>query len=831
MRISQYLMVPILIAIAVLIGSWWVVYERTEQLKIAQANLVQGDNQKLRFDGMENELSGLLILGDLIVASNQTFLLLPFKEQADSIQAELEYFFEKMQSCCNSSSVTETLGHLARMRSATEGSAIGSSGISPQDWLPAFDESSIAILESFKALDSELTRHQGVLANTVKDQEQSYFSIFIITVLGSLISLSLLAWWISTRVTKPISMIAGNAKNAMNGEQFFGLQKGPKELTELSETLSTLSDGLQSALEQERARVLEQQKEIQGQIEKTATLQRQSLSRLSVVLNAAKASVWECTLSLEAIKNEAKFREQGALIFDTIESDTSTLPFSSLRLEDLKQLHSKLLDHVQNLVPLELRVKLELSGSEKWFQLNGQLVDKSISSYSFVGSLLDIQNSVEQEKKITQIAMTDSLTSLANRRAFNEQISHWLSSETDLTLITVDINDFKTINDRFGHGVGDNALIYAGQTLQELAPEACVVARLGGDEFAVLLPEASKAQIDDYLEGVQTKAQLFTIDQVKLPLTLSAGISHFPTDGNTQEELMLAADLALYQTKLGKLRGTSSSWFKPFMNDDFRRRVTIQKAIDSALIEDSFNLHLQPIIDNCTGGLEGFEALLRWHSQDIRCSTSELIEIAEQSGQILGITTWLIDHAAKLAARLKQASYDAPISINIPAQSFQYQDIPGLIREATDKYGIERSRLSIELTESAFIENRDSTQRILNDLTALGVKIALDDFGTGYSSLSYLHELKVDRLKIDRSFIVDIHKEDRRCATVDSIIDLGRKLQAQVVVEGVETQAELECLSQLGATYTQGYIFSKPKPIEYWLALPDRRLTANDVAE
>ncbi|MDG0979303.1 MAG: bifunctional diguanylate cyclase/phosphodiesterase [Halieaceae bacterium] len=825
MRISQYLMVPILIAIAVLIGSWWIVYERTEQLKIAQANLVQGDNQKLRFAGMENELSGLLILGDLIVASNQTFLLLPFKEQADSIQAELEYFIEKMQNCCDSGSVIETLGHLARMRAATEASAIGK-----QDWLSSFDESSIAILESFKALDSELTRHQGVLATTVRDQEQSYFSVFIITVLGSLISLSLLAWWISTRVTKPISMISSNAKNAMSGAQFFGLQKGPKELTELSETLSTLSDGLQSALEQERARVLEQQKEIQGQIEKTATLQRQSLNRLSVVLGAAKARVWECNLSLEAIENEAKFREQGTLVFDTIEPDTSTLPFASLRLEDLQQLHKKLLDHIQNFVSLELRVKLNLSGSEHWFQINGQLVDKSVSSYSFVGSLLDIQNSVEQENKITQIAMTDSLTSLANRRAFNEQIIHWLGTETDLTLITVDINDFKAINDRFGHVVGDKALVYVGQTLKELAPESCFVSRLGGDEFAILLPKTTKAQIDNYLDAMHKKAQLFSTDQVKLPLTFSAGISHFPTNGNTQEELMLAADLALYRTKIDKLSGTRSSWFEPFMNDDFRRRVSIQKAIDSALIEGLFNLHLQPIVDNHDGGLEGFEALLRWHSQDIRCSTGEAIEIAEQSGQILRITTWLIDHAAKLAARLKLVGYDTPISINIPAQSFQYQDIPGLIREATDKHGIERSRLSIELTESAFIENRDSTQSILNDLTALGVKIALDDFGTGYSSLSYLHELKVDRLKIDRSFIVNIHSEDRRCATVDSIIDLGRKLQAQVVVEGIETQAELDCLSELGAKYTQGHIFSKPQPIEYWLERPGRRLTAREFA-
>src|SRR6056300_69063 len=823
MRISHYLMVPILIAIIVLIGSWWVVYDRTASLQTAQAELVLAENRDLRFRAMTNELSSLLILGDLIVASNQTFLLLAYEEQTRSIDSELNYFSDALSACCDPEAVKAAQLHLNSMEEAANEASVARTATVSGNWLDIFDQNSTGILEAFNRLEEVLTLNRNALSNTLGKQQETYLLAFVTTVLGSLISLSSLAWWISTRVTRPISRLSTNATEAIKGVKFLGLEKGPSELTELSDTLTTLTGGLQNALDQERAQVIEQQREIQSQIEKTALIQRQSLNRLDIVIRAANARVWECSIKSEDLINETELRQSGKLNFGTLEASSSEISFSAFRQEDLSSIHHKLLAHIHGKEPLELRVRLNQGGEDRWFQLNGQLVDQTENNFELVGSLIDIQSNVEQELQITQIAMTDSLTELPNRRAFTEAISVWLDSSDEFVLVTLDIDDFKTVNDHYGHVVGDKALAFVGAILESLVKTPSLVARLGGDEFALLLSSTNATAVETILTEANTQAKAFSTVDLKLPLTLSAGVARYPVDGPNQESLMLAGELAVYRANSYRLPGCRLRWFEPSMSDSFNRRTTVYDGIVQSLAADSLLLHLQPIVNIANGKIEAFEALLRWPNS-IGCSTSEFINIAEQSGLILDVTAWVIQNSAKTAAQLKQAGFTTTLSINLPAQSFQYQDVPKLLQEATETFQLPVSALAIELTESAFIDNRKVTQNILDDLAAMGVRIALDDFGTGYSSLSYLHELTVHRIKIDRSFIEDIRPADARCSIVASIIDLGDKLNAQVVIEGVETEEELMCLRDLGASYIQGYYYSRPQPLEHWLLRGDQHL-------
>jgi sensor histidine kinase YesM len=249
-------MVPILIAIIVLIGSWWVVYDRTASLQTAQAELVLAENRDLRFRAVTNELSSLLILGDLIVASNQTFLLLAYEEQTRSIDSELNYFSEALSTCCDPEAANAARLHLSRMEEAANEASVARTAKVSGNWLDVFDQNSSGILEAFNRLEEVLALNRNALSNTLGKQQETYLLAFVTTVLGSLISLSSLAWWISTRVTRPISRLSTNATEAIKGVKFLGLEKGPSELTELSDTLTTLTGGLQNALDQERAQVI-----------------------------------------------------------------------------------------------------------------------------------------------------------------------------------------------------------------------------------------------------------------------------------------------------------------------------------------------------------------------------------------------------------------------------------------------------------------------------------------------------------------------------------------------------------------------------------------------
>lgn len=816
MKVSHYASLPVVFAALLLCLSWWVVYQQTETLRQTRADSATSENLGLRIRAFENEVASLLLLGDLIVASRQTFLLLPFEEHVANLITELEQLQASMDRCCDTQDIRLQTTLVTELSSIVKQSSNPSNNVGSSVWLERFDSVSSKIVERSERLRQQIEQFQDRQIDVENRQESTYLFTLLAVVVGSVLTLSLVAWWLVIGISNPVARLSRNARQALSGESFTGVADGPIEIRQLSASLTTLTTDLESALEQERIKVIHQQEQLQKQAIETAAMQKESLDRLDVVINAARAIVWEWVIQRSELADEQRSRGQPLQLFQTGDNGGQYLDLNALDCDEWNQLYSQLIAHIEHSETLEVRVRLAPAGVMRWHQLNGQVVEQTESSVRLVGSIIDMHERIEQETQVRQLALTDSLTQVANRRQFSDIAQQWVRGEKPFCLLAVDINDFKIINDRYGHICGDKALQYVAQVLVEVFSDKAIVARLGGDEYSILWPGTNQYHVELLIEQVITLAKEFSLSGSPFPLSLSVGVARYPDDSTSLEPLMSAADLALYQTKELKLSGATHCWYKKQLGDALDRQLRIKEAANRAIEDHSLALALQPIWSTEQNKISSFEALLRWDNP-FRCSTGELIELAEQSGLILAITEWVIREAARASSLLRAQEITAPISINIPAHSFRHQDVVSLIRQACRKYDIPFESLSIEITESVFLEDIDTVIRTVKSLANLGVKTAIDDFGTGYSSLSYLHVLDAHSLKIDRSFVAGITADDPRAPIVQSTIQLGHALGMAVVTEGIETEEELACVQQLGCSLFQGYYFHKPAALDAWL--------------
>jgi diguanylate cyclase (GGDEF)-like protein len=417
----------------------------------------------------------------------------------------------------------------------------------------------------------------------------------------------------------------------------------------------------------------------------------------------------------------------------------------------------------------------------------------------------------EREQRITQLAFNDVLTGLPNRSMFQQQLEHLLRVSQDngslFALHCLDLDQFKAINDTLGHPAGDALLIEAGRRLQQAA-KGHFVARLGGDEFIVLQTVGQDRDAIDrlaraILEGL---AQPFTIDGNELVPSTSIGIAIAPQDGDSGENLLRNADLALYRAKEAG-RGTYA-FFEESLNQRAQQRRQLETDLRLALDRGEFELHYQPLFDLEHNRVCSFEALLRWnHPARGMISPVEFIPIAEDTGLIVAIGAWVIRTACAEAARWPD---EIRIAVNVSPVQFHRAGLNEIVLLALADSGLAPSRLEIEITESIFLEGGDTTLRLLHSLRALGVRVALDDFGTGYSSLSYLQSFPFDKLKIDRSFIQNLLTRDGASAIVRAITELAHALGIETTAEGVEETAQLLELRAHGCSSVQGYLFAEP---------------------
>lgn len=455
------------------------------------------------------------------------------------------------------------------------------------------------------------------------------------------------------------------------------------------------------------------------------------------------------------------------------------------------------------------------------FYATVQIGIKLIHEHTMIAcTIRDITERKKHESLIKHMAYHDYLTDLPNCRAFNEQLTQELKQGKEnhhpVSILFLDIDHFKNINDSLGHSIGDQVLKKAGNVLRSIIPDTCFLARIGGDEFTMILPNTERErvlEIADHILEAFNKPLL--INDYELFVTTSIGLSMFPYDGDFPEELVRHADIALNQAKeQGK---NKYRIFHAGMNIQTYRSFALQNDLRKAIDQGELEIYYQPRVNIRTGKIASAEVLLRWnHPNWGRISPGEFIPLAEQTGQITAIGDWVVKTVVQHMQQWKEAGYEPiRIAVNFSASQFMQKDLLKQLKQLFSNTGLSPTRLEIEITESALIKNQEFINETLNKIRELGMLISIDDFGTGYASLNYLSRLPVDILKIDQSFTQGITKEshvDRQIMKM--IINLMKALNLSVVAEGVETEEQYQFLAKENYDEMQGYLLSHPLPLD-----------------
>ena len=413
-------------------------------------------------------------------------------------------------------------------------------------------------------------------------------------------------------------------------------------------------------------------------------------------------------------------------------------------------------------------------------------------------------------------ALHDSLTSLPNRSLFAERLAADVARRSPdrlLAVLLVDLDNFKAVNDSFGHEAGDELLVAVGQRLAEAIREGDTAARLGGDEFVISLPGCADRQVAIRVAQrvLATLGEPFEIGGHILTVHASVGVAMAGDGTETADDLIRDADVAMYSAKRrGKAR---FEVFEQSMEVAALTQLQLRAALAVALADKDLRVHYQPVLDLLTGRTVGFEALVRWLRDGRLVGPSEFIPIAEASGLIGPLTDWVVDEACRTAAGWDGAGHNQWISVNLSSSQLIRQDMVAQIARTLAETGLAADRLVIEITESSLLEinvARPAVER----LSELGVRVAIDDFGTGYSALSYLARLPIDLVKIDRSFVVALEHGGPEAAIAAAIITLSKQLGLTTIGEGIETAAQLEQLAALGCDLGQGFLLGRPAATE-----------------
>lgn len=462
------------------------------------------------------------------------------------------------------------------------------------------------------------------------------------------------------------------------------------------------------------------------------------------------------------------------------------------------------------LVPVRLQDRLQ------WWALSAKPLrgaDGRWQGWRGVGS--DVTAAQERDRELVRMANLDSLTGLANRHCFNQRLAaHFGATPLPCALLTLDLDNFKAINDALGHSAGDAVLQAVAQRLGSVLAPGHLLARLGGDEFALLLPGQHAPAALQALAG-RIQQQLEPPCQVashQLDVRASLGAACAPADAGSAEELLMHSDLALYAAKVAG-RGTLRC-FAPAMAEAARGKMALLADLRTALRDQQFALHYQPQVSLKTGALVGFEALVRWH-HPVRglVPPVQFIPLAEDSGLIVALGEWVLQQACQEAATWPG---HLRVAVNVSAVEFERSDLCATVQRALQRSGLPPRRLEIELTESTLLHDADKAVAQLQRLRDQGMRVALDDFGTGFSSLAYLKAFPLDKLKIDRSFVTALSQVDdaRGEAIVSSIQQLARALQLEVIAEGVEDMQQHDSLARIGCDHGQGYLYARPLPVD-----------------
>jgi len=461
----------------------------------------------------------------------------------------------------------------------------------------------------------------------------------------------------------------------------------------------------------------------------------------------------------------------------------------------------------------DIEVCVRPNAMQMWVRINGHpKFDEEGTLTGYVGTIRDLTTEKLAEDRIKTLAQSDTLTGLMNRTAFSDRLAQAVANleryGRPFTVLHLDLDEFKLVNDTKGHLYGDRLLAEASERIQDEVRDGDCLARLSGDEFAVLMDSqgdaGSAARLAARMIGEVSKPYIF--DDEEFRVGLSIGIAMAPLNGIRPDQLLRNADLALYRAKADG-RGVFR-FFENHMDSELRERRMLESELRDAVSNDELVLHFQPLVDTKTHKPMGMESLIRWqHPIRGLLSPIEFVELAEQSQLIAEIGKWTLQKACETALNWPEHMF---VAVNLSAHHFMRGNIEDEVAEVLANTSLPAERLELEITESLLIHNSEDVIAKINALKDIGVSVAMDDFGTGYSSLSYLMSVPFDKLKIDKSFVDEVAENESGQSIVKMISSLANELGLKVTAEGVEDLEQAKFLSSAGCDLLQGYYFSRP---------------------
>jgi len=544
-----------------------------------------------------------------------------------------------------------------------------------------------------------------------------------------------------------------------------------------------------------------------------------SEKRYKVALEAANDAIWEIDLVTKSFFSSDKFNEITGYNKQDITEIEDLVEL--IVEEDREMVINDFTNHI-NGKTLYCRSSFRIKTNRvenTWVLLRGMCLKNKIgNAIKISGSITDISNQMDFEEKINKLRYYDILTDTPNRKLFINILKNEILKVKDNKImhavLFIDLDNFKEINDTLGHDYGDELLKNVAIMIKNSIRKEDLVSRAGGDEFFILMKSIKKlSEINCLCEKLLSVLNCeIIVDEKHVFTSASIGIAVFPDDGDKTSVLFKNADTALYSAKYsGKAK---YCFFDKSMSDVLGRRVEIEKGLRCALENDEFEIHYQPQIDIINNKIKGFEALLRWNSDELGIiSPAEFIPVAEQSGLIIPIGYWIIRKVCIQNSlwKCKGYLYDT-IAINLSAIQLLNENFEQTLKNILIETKIDPKFVELEITESILLKDFDNCVRLLTEIRDLGINIALDDFGTGYSSLSYLKQLPINTLKIDKSFIDNILTNEREKSILDGIVQLAQKIDLVVIAEGAEVREQIKLLQKMGCNQIQGYYFSKPLP-------------------
>jgi diguanylate cyclase (GGDEF)-like protein len=421
------------------------------------------------------------------------------------------------------------------------------------------------------------------------------------------------------------------------------------------------------------------------------------------------------------------------------------------------------------------------------------------------------------EEKLQTMAYHDILTGLPNRAMLypflKKAIARCKRKKQEMAVMFIDLDRFKFINNTMGHDLGDQLLIQVSERLVKCVRDGDIVTRHGGDEFIIIIEDSGKLEVNGIAERILKQFMIpFKLGGEEFFSSPSIGISMYPNDGPTIDDLIKNADTAMYMTK--KRGGNNYHYFIHEDEAITERKIIIERGLKKALDQQEFEVHYQPKVSLDTSEIYGLEALLRWNHPELGyIPPDEFIPIAEETGMILPIGRWILEEACKQNKRWQAKGIFISVAVNVSVLQFEDTRFVENVKEILINTGLAPKFLGIEITESV-VQNIERSSTIIHELKKLGVEVSLDDFGTGYSSLSVLNKLPIDIVKIDKSFVHEISKNTNTASLVVVMIDIGKIIKFGLVAEGIETEEQALFLRENGCRFGQGYYFSRPVKAE-----------------